>query len=79
MYHLKRNNCSDDFYFKEVEVSKYKNLASLLKLVLSHGLALVERTFSLSNIIHNFNLKEISVISQKLILDHMKSNFLFKY
>ena len=44
--------------------------------MLSHGPVSVGRTFSLNNIIHNFNIKEISSISRKLIIDHMKSNFL---
>ena len=41
----------------------------------SHGQASVARTFSLNNIIHNFNMKEISIISRKLIIDYMKSNY----
>ena len=52
----------DDFCFKKIEVSKYKNLESMLKLVLvlSRDQASVETTFSL-NIIYNFNMKEIFI------------------
>ena len=72
----KEKGCLDYFYIKKVEVSEYKNLASVLKLVLSDGQASMERAYSLHNIIPNFNLKDISIISRKLIIDHMKSNFL---
>ena len=53
-----------EFYSKEVEVGKYKNLASGLKLVL----VLIWSSI-LNIIIHNFNIEEISIISRKPIID----------
>ena len=52
----------DDFCFKKIEVSKYKKLELMLKLllVLSRDQASVETTFSF-NIIYNFNMKKIFI------------------
>jgi len=42
--------------------------------VLSHGQANVERRFSVNNSVLKINMSEKSIISRKLIIDHMKSH-----
>ena len=68
----------NDFYVKETDISNYKNLSSVFKLVLvlSHGQAAVEWGFSVYNKALNFNMGEISIISRKLIIDQMNSHSL---
>ena len=63
----------DDFFMK-TEIGSYKNLFSILKLllVLSHGQANVERCFSVNSNVLKFNMSENSIVSRKLIIDHMK-------
>ena len=58
----------------KTEIGSYKNLFSILKLVLvlSHGQANVERCFSVNNNVLKFNMSENSIVSRKLIIDHMK-------
>ena len=61
-------------FFMKTEIGSYKNLFSILKLVLvlSHGQANVERCFSVNNNVLKFNMSENSIVSRKLIIDHMK-------
>jgi len=61
---------------KKTDVLGYKNLLLVLKLmrVLSHGQANVERRFSVNNSVLKINMSEKSIISRKLIIDHMKSH-----
>ena len=66
----------DDFYFKELKVAKYPEFCLVIKIVLtlSHGQADVERGFSLNNAVLESNMKHDSVVSKRLILDHLVSN-----
>ena len=50
-------------------------MALVMKLVLtlSHGQASVEREFSISNIVHNNNMKEHTIMAKKYVIDHMNS------
>ena len=66
----------DDFYFKEMKVSRYKELSSVLIIILtlSHGQADVERGFSLNPGVLEDNIKEKSVVSKRIIKDHMISH-----
>ena len=65
----------DDFYFKDVGVAKYKELSFILKLLLtmSHGQAAAERGFSHNNAILKTNLSPETVVSKRMIKDHMLS------
>ena len=66
----------DDFYFKELKVAKYPKFCSVIKIVLtlSHGGADVEQGFSLNNAVLQSNMKHDSVVSKRLIQDHLMSN-----
>ena len=66
----------DDFYFKELKISKYPKFCSVIKIVLtlSHGRADVEQGFSLNNAVLQSNMKHDSVVSKCLIQDHLMSN-----
>ena len=66
----------DDFYFKELKVAKYPKFCSVIKIVLtlSHGGADVEQGFSLNNSVLQSNMKHDSVVSKRLIQDHLMSN-----
>ena len=71
---FKRHKDRLDDFFMKTEIGSYKNLFSILKLVLvlSHGQANVERCFSVNNNVLKFNMSENSIVSRKLIIDHMK-------
>ena len=64
----------DDFYSKTVGIAKYKELSFILKLLLimSHGQAAVERGFS-PNAILKTNMSPETVVSKRMIKDHMLS------
>ena len=66
------------FYEKEVEISNFKVLSSVVKLVLelSHGQAKVEKRLNMNN---KVNLKEVSITSRQLIIDYMSSQKLVPY
>ena len=68
---FKRHKDRLDDFFMKTEIGSYKNLFKLV-LVLSHGQANVERCFSVNNNVLKFNMSENSVVSRKLIIDHMK-------
>ena len=70
---FKRHKDRLDDFFMKAEIGSYKNLFSILKLVLelSHGQANVERCFSVNNNVLKFSMSENSIVSRKLIIDHM--------
>ena len=70
---FKRHKDRLDDFFMKTEIGSCKNLFSILKLVLvlSRGQANVERCFSVNNVL-KFNMSENSIVSRKLIIDHMK-------
>ena len=61
---------------KQTGIVSYTNLLPILKLVLvlSHGQANVERCFSVNNNVLKCDMSEKSIMSRKLIIDHMKSH-----
>ena len=63
----------EKFYFEEINIQKYEEIAEVLKIVLtlSHGQASVERGFSHNNAVFHTNMSAESVISKRLIKDHM--------
>ena len=66
----------DTFYWKHIEsVSSVEKVAEVLKIILtlSHGQASVERGFSINKSLLVENLTETSLISQKIVLDHLRS------
>ena len=66
----------DEFFMKQTGIVSYTNLLPILKLVLvlSHGQANVERCFSVNNNVLKCDMSEKSIMSRKLIIDHMKSH-----
>ena len=66
----------DEFFMKQTGIVSYTNLLLILKLVLvlSHGQANLEGCFSVNNNVLKCNMSEKSIMSQKLIIDHMKSH-----
>ena len=66
----------DEFFTKQTGNVSYTNLLPILKLVLvlSHGQTNVERCFSVNNNVLKCNMSEKSIMSLKLIIDHMKSH-----
>ena len=72
----KKEHRLGEFFFAAVKVQNYKNLAFILKIVLtlSHGQAAVERGFSVNKALLDVNMQENSLIAHKLVRDHMSSN-----
>ena len=72
----KESDRLDDFYLKKWNINRYKELAAVVKilLTLSHGQALVERRFSGKNIVLAQNMKVVSIGARRLIKDHLVSN-----
>ena len=66
----------DEFFMKQTGIVSYTNLLLILKLVLvlSHGQANVERCFSVNNNVLKCDVSEKSIMSRKLIIDHMESH-----
>ena len=66
----------DEFFMKQTGIVSYTNLLPILKLVLvlSHGQANVERCFSVNNNVLKCSMSEKSIMSRKLIIDHMKGH-----
>ena len=65
----------DEFFMKQTRIVRYTaNLLPILKfvLVLNDGQANVERCFSVNNNALKCNMSEKSIMSRKLIIDHMK-------
>ena len=59
------NDRLDDFYFKKMKISKFKELALVCKIVftLSHGQSSVERGFSLNKSVVADNISNQSIVS----------------
>ena len=66
----------DDFYFKEMKIMKYPELASVVMIILtlSHGQADVERGFSQNKHVLEQNMKDDSIVQKRIIKDHMLCN-----
>ena len=66
----------DNFWFEKAKISHFKTLAFVAELVLTlfHGHASFEREFSISNTVHNNNMKEDATMAKIHIIDHMNSH-----
>ena len=66
----------DEFYFDIVKVPIFKELSSLLKIILSlsHGQADFERGFSLNSGFLLDNIADKSIVSKRLIKDYLLSS-----
>ena len=66
----------DEFYFDIVKVPKFKELSSLVKIILSlsHGQADAERRFSLNSGALQDNIADKSIVSKRLIKDYLLSS-----
>ena len=66
----------DEFYFEKTDIRRFRELALLLKVILtlSHGQAAVERGFSINNSLSIVNISEKSLVCKKLVKDHLLSN-----
>ena len=66
----------DNFWLEKAKISHFKTLAFAVKLVLTlfHGQTSVEQEFSISNIVHNNNMKEHTIMAKKYIINHMNSH-----
>ena len=67
------SNRLNNFWFEKAKTSHFKTLTLVVKSVLTlfHGQASVEWKFSISNIIHNNNMKEDTIMAKKYVIDHM--------
>ena len=66
----------DNFFFNTVAMSKYSNVSFVIKLLLTlnHGQASVERVFSNNKSILKTNMSTETIISKRLIKNHMLAN-----
>ena len=66
----------DEFYLEKADIRRLKELALLLKVILTlnHGQAAVEHSFSINNSFSIVNISEKSLVSKKLVKDHLLSN-----
>ena len=66
----------DDFYYQHACISNYKELSFVVRLflTLSHGQAAVERGFSINNTSVKTNMTPVSIISRRIIKDHLIAN-----
>ena len=66
----------DDFYFKELKVARYPEFCPFIKIILtlSDRQADIEQDLSLNNTVLQSNMKHDSLISKRLIEDHVVSN-----
>ena len=71
----------DNSWFEKVKISHFKTLAFVVKLILTqfHGPAFFEREFSVSNIVHNNNMKEHTFMTKTYTIDHMNSHKLKRH
>ena len=71
----------DEFYFHKIGVAKYQDVAFVIRLLLtlSHGQAAVERGFSHNNALLKVNMNPETVISKRVIKDHMLAHNLKPY
>ena len=65
--------CLDGFYFEKIGIQKYGELSFVIRLILtlSHGQASVERGFSINNAILETNMLPETVVSKRIVRDHM--------
>ena len=65
----------DTLFFECMAGESYKTLFSVVKLflVLSHGQATVERGFSINKEVEVKNLKEHTLVAQRIVCDHVNS------
>ena len=70
------NKRLDDFYFRDINITKYPDLAFVVKLVLtlSHGQASVERGFSVDKAIIINNISIDCIVGKHLVRDCMLTN-----
>ena len=63
----------EKFYFEEISIQKYEEIAEVLKIVLTlnHDQASVGHGFSCNNTVVQTNMSAESVISEHLIKDHI--------
>ena len=63
----------DEFFYKELGIAKYQELSYLVRiiLILSHNQAAVERGFNHNNYVLQPNMTPNTIISKRLIKDHM--------
>ena len=74
---FKRDKTSlDVFFFSYTDIVKYKELSSLVKMILnlSHGQAAVELEFSINNSFSKVKISEQSLVCKKILRDHQISN-----
>ena len=66
----------DHFFFHKMNIENNKELAFVVKLVLtlSHGQASIERNFSVGKNCEITNMEPESIIGRKFVKDHMLSN-----
>ena len=66
----------DDFYFKDIKLAKYPDLAAIFKLLftLSHGQASVERGFSINKTVLEDNISTNAIVGRRYVKDHLLSN-----
>ena len=66
----------DVFYFQTIGLDKYKELNYVMKVIwiLSHGQASVGRGFSINKSVLKVNITEESIVSKKLVRDHIIAN-----
>ena len=63
----------DEFYFENIGIQKYGELSFVIRLILtlSHGQSSVERGFSINNSILETNMLPATVVSKRIVRDHM--------
>ena len=68
----------DDFFFQKSTLNITNGLKSIftLVLVISHEQSRVERGFNTKNSISQVNLSEKSMVSRKMIIDHVQKKFI---
>ena len=74
---FKRDKRSFDvFFFSYTDIVKYKELSSLVKMILtlSQGQAAVERGFSTNNSLCKVNISEQFLVCKKIVRDHLILN-----
>ena len=66
----------DVFYFQTIGLDKYKELNYVMKVILtlSHGQASVEHSFNINKSVLKVNITEESIVSKKLVRDHIIAN-----
>ena len=71
----------DEIYFHKIGVAKYQDVAFVIRLLLTlkHGQAAVERDFSHNNALLKVNMNHETVISKRVIKDHMLAHNLKPY